>query len=431
VIVEVQEGAMSDTTIDPMPRTPNGYHPCDSETAHDPFAQLAELRAACPVSRAEHEGLPPVTLVTRYDDAAAVLRDYRTFGNIGFFPATVMYDQTPSELRSLIDLDPPEHTAARRLSLLAMKPAAVSESLPQVADAAREIVQALRPNGRAEIVRELAAPLPAIAIARVLGFPAEDADMLHDWVATTFSEAPADANQFVSSADRGAYRDLGSEFDQYLRDQFAVRRAASAPPDDAITRMLQVQAEDDSSFTDEQLIVNIRTLLTAGNETTTSLISNAIFRMLHEPGVYERVRSDHSLVEPLLEECLRVDTPLQQFGRRVLTDSAEIAGLPVGQGECLSVSYVSANRDAAQFGADAEEFDLDRYVDRPVDHLAFGLGIHHCVGSFLARQTSAIALHAVLEHLDDLALAPGYEWEKVWFFEFRRPKRLDVTFRAS
>jgi cytochrome P450 len=423
---------MNETSTDGMPSTPNGYHPCDSAAAHDPFAQLAELRDGCPVSRAEREGLPRVTLVTRYGDAGAVLRDYKTFGNIGFFPATTMYDMTQPELRSLIELDPPAHTAARRLSLLAMKPAAVSESLPQVTDAAREIVRALRPAGRAEVVRDLAVPLPAIAIARVLGLPAEDADMLHRWVATTFSEAPADANQFVTSGDQGAYADLGSEFDEYLRGQFAVRRSAAAPPDDAITRMLQVQAEDEDepSFTDEQLIVNIRTLLTAGNETTTSLISNAIWRMLREPGVYDRVRSDHTLVEPLLEESLRLDAPLQQFGRRVLAD-AEVSGLAVSDGECLSVSYVSANRDAAQFGPDAEEFDLDRYVERPVDHLSFGVGIHHCVGSFLARQTSGIALRAVLDVLDDLALAPDYEYEKVWFFEFRRPKRLDVTFRAG
>jgi cytochrome P450 len=408
----------------------DGYHPCDPVAAHDPFAQLAELRRTCPVSRPRQDGLPPVTLVTRYADVAEVLRDYRAFGNIGFFPAAAQYETTPPELRTLIELDPPAHTAARRLSLLAMKPTAVSECLPQIEQAARDIVRQLRPTGKAEIVRELAVPLPAIGIARVLGLPAEDADMLHRWVASTFSEPPASGGPLPDSYSARGGEDLDAEFEAYLRDQFALRRASASKTDDAITRMLEVQADDPTSFSDDQIIVNIRTLLTAGNETTTSAISNTIYRLLAEPGAYARLREDRTLVMPFFEECVRMDSPLSQFARRALTD-AEVGGVAVTKGEVLSVSYASANRDEARFGADADEFVLDRFVNRRVDHLSFGVGIHHCVGSFLARETSRIAISTVLDELEDLALAPGYRYEKVWFFEFRRPTRLDVTFRVA
>jgi cytochrome P450 len=417
---------MSDRHTDPL-RPPNGYHPVDPTAARDPFAQLAELRASCPISHPEMEGFPPLTLLTRYADVTFAYRDYKTFGNIGFFPSMAAYNAMDDTRRSIIELDPPRHTAVRRLNLLAMKPAAVAEALPRIEQVAVDLIGKLRPEGRAELVQQLAVPLPADAVATVLGLPNTDADMIHEWVESTFSEPPDKAD--VQRAVRPG-TDVNGDFNIYLHEQLAWRRTASSPPDDAITRMLAFEDDDGTKFTDDELVVHIRTLLMAGNETTTSLISNLVYRLLSVPTAYERVRDDRVLVEPFIEECLRYDSPLTQFPRRVRVPT-EIGGVQLQEDDVLSLSLPSANRDAAQFGDDAEEFRIDRFVDRHPDHLSFGLGVHHCVGAYLARQTTRIALTALLDGLDDLALAPGYEYDKVWFFEFRRPKRLDVVFRAG
>jgi cytochrome P450 len=174
------------------------------------------------------------------------------------------------------------------------------------------------------------------------------------------------------------------------------------------------------------LRIHIRTLLMAGNETTTSLISNMVYRLVTVPGAQERLRADRSLIEPFIEECLRYDAPLTQFPRRCKAE-ASIAGVTIEVDEVVSVSMPSANRDESAWGDNAEEFVVDRFVGEHPEHLSFGLGVHLCIGAPLARKTATITLEALLDQTEDLALAPGYRFEKVWFFQFWRPQRLDVT----
>ncbi len=190
--------------------------------------------------------------------------------------------------------------------------------------------------------------------------------------------------------------------------------------------MVELPSDGDAGFTDEELRIHIRTLLMAGNETTTSLISNALYRLITVPDAQEQLRADRSLIEPFLEECLRLDAPLTQFPRRCL-EEAEIAGVPVAQDDIVSISIASANRDETTWGDDAEEFRVDRFTTEQPDHLSFGLGVHFCIGAHLARATARLALESLLDQTSSLALAPGYEFDKVWFFEFWRPKRLDLV----
>jgi cytochrome P450 len=132
----------------------------------------------------------------------------------------------------------------------------------------------------------------------------------------------------------------------------------------------------------------------------------------------------------VLEESLRYDTPLTQFPRRCRRDG-EIAGVPVAEGDLVVLSMPSGNRDRAVWGDDAEEFRVDRFADATLpEHFGFGMGIHHCVGAYLARHTAQLGLTALLDGVADLRLAPGYRYEKVLFFEFRRPCRLDVEFSS-
>jgi cytochrome P450 len=358
-------------------------------------------------------GPPKVTLLTKYADVSAVLRDHRRFRNIDYFAAPSPEGEDRSAPRALQELNPPEHTAARRLSLVAMRPSAVSETLAVIALVAREMVRRMRPSGQADLVVQYAVPLPVFAVANLFGLPPQDLDVLHDWLSTPFSDAEAGAA-------------LSSDFDEYLRQQVALRRASS-PGDDAITRMLEVQAANPSTVSDEEIIVHSRTLLTSGNETTTSLISSAIFHLLAEPGLTERVRGDRGLVAPLVEESLRLDAPLPRFARLALV-STQLGDQSIGEGDLLSVSFAAANRDPAAFGPAADEFVVDRYLGKPPGHLSFGLGIHRCIGDRLARDLAKIAVHTVLAGLDDLVLARGYEHEHAWAENFRRPTRLHVTF---
>src|SRR5262249_32094504 len=162
-------------------------------------------------------------------------------------------------------------------------------------------------------------------------------------------------------------------------------------PDDAITRMLAFRQADGTAFTDAEVRFFVRDILMAGNETTTSLMSNLLYRMITIPGAMESVRADLSLVEAAVEEALRLDTPLTQFAK-IAHHDADVAGFEVPAGQVLSLSLASANRDERHFGADAGDFVVDRFAGRHPDHLGFGLGIHLCVGAYLARRTTCLAL---------------------------------------
>jgi cytochrome P450 len=409
-----------------MVEAPNDFHPLDPQMTREPHASLAELRARCPVLHLDAGEFEPMYLFTRHVDISAILRDYRTFGSCGFFPSRVMHEATAMDRRAITSLDPPEHTSVRRLNLVAVKPAAVERAVAHIEQVARRIVDAFASRGHAELVHEWAVPLPADAIAVLLGLPESDSAMIHDWVDSQFSDAAIRASEHAGTSG-SPHGPPSADFDEYLLDQIAARRAAREPVDDAITRMVQFEKTPGEFFTDRELTIHIRTLLLAGNETTTSLMSNAVYRLLERPERLTRVRADRELIPSAIEESLRFDTPITQLPRLCRRD-AEISGVTLGHDAVVVLSTPSGNRDTEVWGTDADEF---RVEDDTPDHLGFGLGIHHCVGSFLARTTARIGINALLDALDDLRLAPDYEYEKVYFFEFRRPTTLDVEFRAT
>lgn len=397
------------------------FHPIDSSDAGCP-ARLAEVRRTCPVSRAEREGYPDVTLVTTHADVAAAFRNWRSFQSIGADPDPTRHDATPLEQRTIIALDPPTHTWARRLNNLAMMPGAVEQVLPYLAGEAKILVEGFAARGHAELVGEWAEPLPSRGIARVLGLPEEDAHILHAWIAGLFTE---------SAAQAGGARYIRVESSQdiqgYLLDQIA-RRQGDDAPDDAITRMIRYRRDDGSAFTDDEICVHIRILVAAGNETTTSLLSNLVFRLLEQPGLYERVAADRSLLVPAIEESLRLDAPLQVLLRRAVKDTT-IGDTAVHAGEVIALSTISGNRDESVWGTDAEDFVVTRFADSPeASHMGFGLGVHHCVGAFLARQTTLLGVNALMDAIPSMHLEDGYRYENVFHHIFHRPNRLPVTF---
>ena len=351
---------------------------------------------------------------------------YRAFGNIGFYPSLDLYRMVPDEQRTIIELDPPRHTPVRRLNLLAMKPAAIDEVLPRIEVVAEQLVARMVSAGTAEVVGDLAVPLPADAIAAVLGLPTDDAPMIHDWIETVFSEPAVDRGDRAPTS----VIDMNADFDAYLTEQIAARWHGTINDDDAIRRMAEFEREDGSSFTDDELCIHIRTLLMAGNETTTSLISNLVYRLVTVPGAQARLRcragtdrAVHRGVPSLRRTAHAIPAPVPRPDARTRR--------PLAVDDIVSLSIQSANRDEETWGDDAEEFQVERFTTAQPDHLSFGLGAHFCVGAYLARGTARAAVGALLRQTRDLALAPGFEFDKVWFFEFWRPKRLDINLTKS
>lgn len=415
-----------------MPKPFETYHPADPVTAIDPFPVLAELREHCPVMRPQYRGYPPITLFTRYADAEQILRNYRTFASIGVAMSKADADAIPPEKREHIQLNPPEHADVRRLLLAAVAPPVIRRAMPRLEAFGREIVDAFAPRGRADLVSEWAARYPAAAIASVLGLPDGDADMIHRWIDTTLDAAVREAESNEGGLGGGATMASMDEWaGPYLTEQLRLRRDGDLVVDDGITRMIAYRTPSGRAFTDEELILHIHSLLVAGNETTTSMMSNLMYRVLLTPGLFDDIRADRTLIPSLIEESLRFEPPIQSVNRACTLDTA-VAGEPLHTDEVVCLSISSANRDQDVWGADAEQFLPDRFAETPEhDHLAFGLGIHYCLGAFMARTSATIALNALFDSTQDMRLAPGFEYEKIYFFLLRRPVTLPVEFASA
>jgi cytochrome P450 len=402
------------------------YHPFDAAQAHHAESPLAELREHCPVSRQAREGLPDVVLVTRYDDVSAVFRNYKTFGNMGVKATIKAHEMALAGRPTVAELDPPAHTWVRRLLLVAMAPKAIEVAVPHVRAVASKTVAAFLPAGRAELIVDWGTPIPSNAIAYVLGLPESDWPRINAWVQSQFSDAA-----FAVSDDKAIGR-TPEDFYAYLQEHLDRRRAPGWSTDDALTRMMQFRRGDGTPFTDAELTQVVRTLLSAGNETTTSLMCNTMYRLLTTPGAMAAVRADRGLVASAIEESLRLDPPVVVFARRVRCP-AELPGVDLSTDEVVAVSLLSANRDQAAWGDDADDFRVDRFggQDSQPGHLGFGLGVHFCAGAPLARLSARAGLEALLDATSDIQLEQSYRYDKVPFYMLRRPRSLTVTFTPA
>ena len=384
------------------------YDPFGPSTMADPFPAYAELRARCPVHR--YEGFePPFFTLSRYADVAGALRDVPTYSSA--------HGQGPRwTSQGGLFTDPPAHTAFRRLLQQAFTPRAVAEMESFVAGLADDLVGAIAADGSADLHEALAAPLPTITIATMLGVPAEDRHRFKAW-----SDAMVAS---MGSQDPLAFRDERAELEAYLLEHVDRRRrlvtAGEPLPDDLISAL--VRAEDGGAvLTPAEIMGSIIQLLVGGNETTTSLITNALVRLMERPALLAQVAAElatgdgpadgrartSSLVDAVVEESLRFDAPVLGLFRTT-TSPVELHGVEVPAEAKVMLLYGSANRDGEVF-ADADEFRLDRPPAEARRHLAFGLGVHFCLGAALARLEARHALRAAIVGLPGLRPAgePG------------------------
>jgi hypothetical protein len=369
----------------------------------DPYPTYDLMREQAPVAWSDAWG---GWVLTRYADVVATLKDHRRFSNKG--RVDHMLARVPEEVRRASrDLerhfavnpahaDPPEHTRMRTLLNRAFTPHQMERLRPRV----RAVVDALldrvdaRGDGRMDLVADLSFPLPATIIAEMLGAPGHESDQFRDWA--------NGVNQLFASVGRATAEQITTaqhhvkairEYTLALAEQ---RR--TAPRDDIISLMIGAVREGTLSL--DELTSTAVTLFIAGHETTTYTLANGMLALLRDPEQLQRLRDQPDLMATAVEEIWRYDTPVQR-GWRLATEDAEIAGVPVRAGELVLPMPGAANRDPAQF-ADPHRFDITRKDNR---HVAFGYGIHFCIGAPLARIEVPIAIATLLRRYPRLRLA--------------------------
>ena len=336
-------------------------------------------------------------VLSHYQDIAAVLLNPEVFSSRGRvtnviqreFPESFL-DQIKPLLhhysRGVINLDPPDHTRMRRLLQKTFLPRTLERLTPAIRSTTAELVEAARVRGRMDVVADLAYPLPVIVIAELLGVPREERDRLKRWSATImeFQAVPLPRAETILSSQAAIV-----EMRSYLRDIANERR--KRPREDLISELVALEVDGDRLAEDE-LLSTCLTLLVAGHETTTNLIANATWLLLRHPDQLAKLRTNPGLMPSTIEEVLRFESPLHRVGRTALSDT-EIAGAQIRKGETVFLLLAAGNRDPAQF-PEPDVFDIRR---TPNKHIAFGYGIHFCLGAALARLEAPIALNALFE----------------------------------
>jgi cytochrome P450 len=367
----------------------------------DPHPLFAELREADPVHWSERH---QAWLVTRYDDVSAAFRN-RALSSDRIRP--MLAGRKPDEVRPadeilrmmsrwMVTSDPPDHTRLRRLAAGAFKGQRIATMESRIAALVDGFLDDFVAGGHTDLIEHVAFPLPATVIAELLGAPAQDRDRFRHWsdeLALVAFGAGGEARE-----ERHARALVGlREMSAYFAELAARRRAA--PADDMLSALLEGDGEG-GHLGEDELVGMCALLLFAGHETTTNSVANGLLTLLRNPDQLARLRADPALMPAAVEELLRIEGPIKLLVRWVAEDH-EFGGSRLRAGERCYLVLSSANRDPEKF-AEPDRLDLER---RPNPHVAFGKGIHACIGAQLARLETRVTLTRILERLPGLRLA--------------------------
>ena len=387
----------------------SSINPFDPELLQDPYPYFARLREEAPVYRDANTG---IVSVATYDLIMEVNRQPLVFSND--FSAQLrsgsVQEQDSEELaimkegvlvaNTMLTADPPAHTRYRKLAGQAFTFKRVEGMADYIAQVTNDLIDRFAGEGRCEFKQSFANHLPMTVIADALGVPREDMDRFHRW-------SDAFIVQLGGMSDRETRLEAARrivEFQRYFIDKIEEKRAR--PTDDVISDLVQADlaAEGDPRKMDySELLSILQQLLVAGNETTAHSLTAGLYYLISNPDQMAKVLADPELIPGFVEETLRYLTPTNNMWR-VATQDAEIGGFPVRKGELILVRYGSGNRDEAHFPR-AERFDVTRENVR--SHLAFGAGIHTCIGASLARKEMQVAFPILLQRLRNLHFQEG------------------------
>jgi cytochrome P450 len=359
------------------------FNPFDEETRRNPFPLFARARREQPIY--PHPGLP-ITSVFRYADAQAILRDPQTWSNQ--FPPPPGIDPEKLPPPSMLGQDPPEHTRLRALVNQAFTPRIIRRLEPRMHEIANELLDRALEQREVDFIEAFTYPLPVIVIAEIIGIPAADREQFKIW-----SDAAVEnlGNALFTPPPPERLAQLGKLLDDmgaYFTALADERRRQ--PRDDLLTGLVQAEVEGSRLSRDEMLRMLVL-LLVAGNETTTTLIGNAVLELLAHPDQLARLRAVPDLLLSAIEEVLRYASPVQ-LDPRCATRRVEVHGHTIEPRHIVVNWLGSANHDERVF-AEPERFDIGRGENR---HLAFGFGTHYCLGANLARLEAQVAVGALL-----------------------------------
>ena len=327
--------------------------------------------------------------------------------------------ETPEEFqplrRNILTVDPPEHTRLRKLVQPSFTASAIEKLRPRIQQIVDDLLEAAEaaaaergeraPDRQMELISQFSYPLPITVICDMLGIPPEDREQTRRWSEDLLSAQSPERMEEIG-------RNIG-EFIAYLRDLFARKR--ETPGDDLISQLLQVEVDGDR-LTEDEVLAMVFILFVAGHITTVNLIANGVFALLTNPEQAAKLRSDPGLVTNAVEEILRYYGPAETTTARFAREDVELGGQTIAKGDPLLVVLAAADRDPARF-ADPQSFDITR--DDANRHIAFGKGVHACLGAPLARLEGQIALETLFRRYPDLRLAVP-ENEITWAPSFLR-----------
>jgi len=394
----------------------------------DPYPTLRRLRDEDPVHWSASLG---GWVVTRYDDVVQTYLDVDHYSNEGRLAGTM--NHLPPEDREklavfadfylakgLVHADPPDHTRIRRLILKwGFTPGQVEALRPKVEAIVNDSIDAVAADGRMEVIEDLAFVLPVTVLCDLLGVPHTDGLIFRSLADRLLGFQGRNRPSLESLL---AAQEAILELRAYLAERSAGLEDGTVAADGLLGRMFAAQESSDA-LSEDELVNTIGTLLIAGHETTTSLVGNGLYTLLRHPDQWQAMRDDPSLIPGAIEEMLRYESPLTRQPR-LLRDDFELGGIRLRAGETVFQMINAANRDPSHFD-DPETFDIERLTSR---HLAFGQGIHFCIGAPLARLEAQIVFQAVIERLPSISLVDEQpEWE-LGKPTVRILKRLPVTF---
>jgi cytochrome P450 len=375
----------------------------DPTFKENPYPTYAELRSSAPVYRAELPDGRALWLITRYEDVLAVLKD-------GRFVKDWRKALTPEQLaqvppippvleplsHNMLDTDPPDHERLRSLVSKAFTPRLIERMRPRVQAIADSLLDAVQDRGEMDLIDDYAFPLPITVIAELLGVPAEDRNRFREW-----SNAAVSGNTTQEYLEEILIPHM-TAFNDYLLALFEEKR--KNPRDDLVSALVQAEEAGDK-LSEDELLGMVFLLLVAGHETTVNLIGNGVLALLQHPEQLQKLKDDPSLIKPAVEELLRYDGPVETSTERFAREDVDLGGTVIPRGEMVLVVLAAADHDPERF-ADPEDLDITRTDNK---HLAFGKGIHHCLGAPLARMEGQIAISTLLDRMPNLRLKDSPE----------------------
>jgi cytochrome P450 len=352
----------------------------------DPYSVYAKLREQGPVHRVRTDASGEFWLVVGRSEARAALTDPRLSNDVRHSSAWEDDGGNAVGL-NMVQTDPPQHTRLRQLVAREFTSGRIEAMRPGIQKVADELLDAMLPLGRVDLVEAYALQLPLAVICELLGVPAEDRITFHDW--------------YLKSTDPSDPEAAGAAFmaiSGYLANLIEGKRGT--PGDDLLSALVPSMEGEGDTLSAEEMIGMAFLLLVAGYETAANLISSGTLALLRHPAQLEAIRADWSLLGNAVEEILRFDGPVETAAFRFTKEPVEIAGTLIPAGEPVAVALAAASHDGGHF-ADPDAFDIRRDTR---GHLAFGHGVHHCLGAPLARLEGAIAFRTLFERCPDLAL---------------------------